>query len=54
MCKKLVNYFRKDPLLKHFKDNSNHFDLTPVYIQKNKPDGAPNPKYEPVQDIASK
>ena len=54
MCKKLVDYFRKDPLLKHFSDKSNQFDLTPIYIQKYDRNGAPNPKYEPVQDIASK
>ena len=54
MCKRLLNFFRKDPLLKHFTDRSNQFDLTPVYIQKYDKNGYPNPKYEPVQAIASK
>ncbi|MBQ4083027.1 MAG: hypothetical protein IJC77_02005 [Bacteroidaceae bacterium] len=54
MCKRLLNFFRKDPLLKHFTDRSNQFDLTPVYIQKYDKNGCPNPKYEPVQAIASK
>ena len=44
---------RKDSLLHHFSNNSNQFDLTPVYINKTDENGNPNPKYGPVEDIAN-
>ena len=45
---------RKDSLLRHFSDNSNQYDLAPVYINKTDENGNPNPKYGPVEDIANK
>ena len=50
---KLKSY-HKDPLLRHFKDESNQYDLAPVYIEPKDKDGKPNPKYGPVEDIANK
>ena len=44
---------RKDSLLHHFSNNSNQFDLAPVYINKTDENGNPNPKYGPVEDIAN-
>ena len=44
---------RKDSLLRHFSDNSNQYDLAPVYINKTDENGNPNPKYGPVEDIAN-
>ena len=57
---KICSFFRKlrfnhkDPLLRHFKDESNQYDLAPVYIERKDKDGRPNPKYGPVEDIANK
>lgn len=48
------NFNCKDPLLRHFKDKSNQYDLAPVYIEREDKDGKPNPKYSPVEDIANK
>ena len=45
---------RKDSLLRHFTDNSNQFDLAPVFIDRKDKKGNPNPKYGPVEDIANK
>lgn len=45
---------RKDSLLRHFTDNSNQFDLAPVFIDRKDKNGNPNPKYGPVEDIANK
>ena len=45
---------RKDSLLRHFKDESNQYNLAPVYIERIDEDGKPNPKYGPVKDIANK
>lgn len=47
-------FYCKDPLLRHFKDESNQYDLAPVYIERKDKDGRPNPKYSPVEDIANK
>lgn len=44
----------KDPLLRHFNDESNQYDLAPVYIERKDKDGQLNPKYGPVEDIANK
>ena len=57
---KILSFFHKlsfnckDPLLRHFKDESNQYDLAPVYIEPKDKDGKPNPKYGPVEDIANK
>lgn len=57
---KVLFFFRKwrfnckDPLLRHFTDESNQYNLAPVYIEQNDKDGKPNPKYGPVKDIANK
>lgn len=45
---------RKDPLLRYFTDESNQYDLAPVYIERKDDNGNPNPKYGPVDDIANK
>ena len=45
---------RKDPLLRYFTDESNQYNLAPVYIKRKDDDGNPNPKYSPVEDIANK
>ena len=50
---KLKSY-HKDPLLRHFKDESNQYDLAPVYIEPKDENGNPDPKYGPVEDIANK
>lgn len=53
---KICSFFRKlrinhkDPLLRHFKDESNQYDLAPVYIEPKDKDGKWNPKYVPVLD----
>ena len=49
-----LRFNHKDPLLRHFKDESNQYDLAPVYIEREDKDGRPNPKYGPVEDIANK
>lgn len=49
-----LRFNHKDPLLRHFKDESNQYDLAPVYIERKDKDGRPNPKYGPVEDIANK
>lgn len=49
-----LRFNHKDPLLRHFKDESNQCDLAPVYIERKDKDGRPNPKYGPVEDIANK
>lgn len=44
---------RKDPLFRHFPDESKQFNLAPVYIDPLDESGNPNPKYGPVEDIAN-
>lgn len=57
---KVLSFFHKwsfnckDSLLRHFKDESNQYNLAPVYIERKDKDGEPNPKYGPVEDIANK
>lgn len=46
--------YRKDSLLRYFSDNSNQYDLAPVYIERIDKEGNQNPKYGPVEDIANK
>ncbi len=49
-----LNFNCKDSLLRHFKDESNQYNLAPVYIERKDKDGGTNPKYGPVEDIANK
>ncbi|MBR4918285.1 MAG: hypothetical protein IKZ52_03605 [Bacteroidales bacterium] len=49
-----LNFNCKDSLLRHFKDESNQYNLAPVYIERKDKDGETNPKYGPVEDIANK
>lgn len=53
-CIDRIKSIHEDPLLRHFKDDSSQFDLTPAFIEEKDENGNANPKYEPVKDIANK
>ena len=49
----VIHNLKHDTLLRKFSDESNQYNLTPVYIEEHE-HNKPNPKYNTVKDIASK